>query len=109
MRKRFVKVERRERHEPVPETDPAMLDTREVRIPVVVCRPCEQQRVFGARNPVEWWAEVEVSELNEWRVRAEQRYGSCWASHRSRRFHGDPVPAGARELIDIKANGLSGG
>ena len=90
-----------ERKKPVAESDATRVDSRKVRVPIVVVRPRQQQRVRGTRKPVERGAKMEVAELNERRVGREQSDSAVGAGDRGEGLHCRPVPASLRKLVGI--------
>ncbi len=90
-----------ERKKSVADSDAARVNSREVRVPVVVVRPRKQQRVLRTRKLVERRAEMEVAKLNERRVWREQSDTAVGARDRCEGFHRRPVPAGARKLVVV--------
>src|SRR5436189_6219808 len=85
--------------EAVTQPDCSQLCAWEVGVPVVVHGPGKQQWLCRPRNLVERWAEVEVPELDERGVRAEEHNGAGLVSDRGERLCGDPVTTCPLKLL----------
>src|SRR5207248_2515470 len=104
-----VDIEALESYKAIAKADPPVLHAWKVRIPIVVDGPREEQRVLVTRNGVERWAEVEVAELHERSLGAEESHRADSVSDGRHRLHRDPVAARAWELLVVELNDVPGG